>query len=166
MTTVLKFMFTMIAIVMGYAALLTSANAEPTKGELRNMVTERLYAAYPNCTSEKRSSLGDHMWCTDRVLVLLDDELNEVYKDVIHKFKLLDNKRSKIRNVQRQWIKFRDEECLYEDSTDGMFSSSKCVLNKIALSIHYLTRLKQIQFDADGLKAIDDVIADYASAVS
>ena len=166
MTTVLKFMFTMIAIVMGYAALLTSANAEPTKGELSSMVTERLYAAYPNCTSEKRNSLGDHMWCTDRVLVLLDDELNEVYKDVIHKFKLLDNKRSKIRNVQRQWIKFRDEECLYEDSTDGMLSSSKCVLNKIALSIHYLTRLKQIQFDADGLKAIDDVIADYASAVS
>ena len=106
------------------------------------------------------------MWCIDRVLVLLNDGLNEVYRDVIHKFKLLDNTQSKIRTVQRKWLKFRDDECLYEDSTDGMLSSSKCVLNKIALSIHYLTRLKQIQFDADGLKAIDDVIADYASAVS
>ena len=47
-----------------------------------------------------------------------------------------------------------------------MFSSSKCVLNNIALSIHYLNRLKKIQFDADGLKAMDEVIADYHDAVS
>ena len=33
------------------------------------------------------------------------------------------------------------------------------------LSIHYLTRLKQIQFDKDGLQEIDSVIAEYDAAV-
>jgi uncharacterized protein YecT (DUF1311 family) len=166
MTKAIKWTIMMVAMVTAYTALLTTAFAEPTKGELKSMMNERLYAAYPNCIRDNRISMGDNMWCTDRALVLMDDDLNKVYKDVMQKFKLLDNKRSMIRKVQRRWIKFRDDECLYRDSTDGMFSSSKCVLDSIALSIHYLTRLKQIQFDADGLKAIDAVIDEYASAVS
>ena len=166
MKFLMKSTYIMIAIVLGYAALLTSSNAAPTKGELRHLVTEQVYSAYPNCSPDNRDTVGDHMWCTDRALVLLDDQLNDLYQDVMHKFRLLDNKRAKIRDVQRQWINFRDSECIYEDSTDGMFSSSKCVLNNIALSIHYLNRLKKIQFDADGLKAMDEVIADYHDAVS
>ena len=156
----------MIAIVLGYAALLTSATAAPTKGKLRHFVTKQVYSAYPNCSPDNRDTVGDHLWCTDRALVLLDDQLNDLYQDVLHKFRLLDNKRAKIRDVQRQWINFRDSECIYEDSTDGMFSSSKCVLNSIGLSIHYLIRLKQIQFDKDGLQEIDRVIAEYDEAVS
>jgi hypothetical protein len=39
-------------------------------------------------------------------------------------------------------------------------------MESIGLSIHYLTRLKQIQFDKDGLREIDRVIADYDAAVS
>ena len=60
-----------------------------------------------------------------------------------------------IRDVQRKWIKYRDKECLYVDSTDGITSDTECVIESIGLSIHYLTRLKQIQFDKKGLQEID-----------
>ena len=89
---------------------------------------------------------------------------NALYKDVIAKFRLFDVKQSMIRDVQRKWIKFRDQECLYVDSTDGTISDTP-KLDSIGLSIHYL-RLKQIQFDKDGLQEIDRVIAEYDAAVS
>ena len=52
------------------------------------------------------------------------------------------------------------------DSTDGIMFDTPCVMEGIGLSIHHLTRLKQNQFDKDGLQEIDRVIAEYDAAVS
>jgi uncharacterized protein YecT (DUF1311 family) len=166
MTTVIKFMFTMIAIVMGYAALLTSANAEPTKGELRHLVIDRVAEVYPQCKYLNRKSIGDDVWCSDRMTVLMDDDLNKLYGQVMKKFRLLQNKKNAIRETQREWIRYRDSECVYRDTTDGNLVSKTCVLDSIALAIHYLTRLKEIQFDGPGLHQIDAVIQNYKKAVS
>ena len=143
-----------------------AASAAPAKGEIRALIKDIVYEAYPQCVVNKRQTEGDDMWCYNRFSVHLDDELNALYKDVMAKFRLFDVKQSMIRDVQRKWIKYRDQECLYVDSTDGTISDTPCVLENIGLSIHYLKRLKQIQFDKDGLQEIDRVIAEYDAAVS
>ena len=66
MTKAIKWTIMMVAMVTAYTALLATAFAEPTKGELKSMMNERLYAAYPNCIRDNRISMGDNMWCTDR----------------------------------------------------------------------------------------------------
>ena len=52
------------------------------------------------------------------------------------KFRLFDVKQNMIRDVQRKWIKYRDQECLYVDSTDGIMFDTPCVMESIGLSIH------------------------------
>ena len=71
-----------------------------------------------------------------------------------------------IRDVLRKWIQYRDQECLYVGSTDGIISDTPYILDSMGLSISYLIRLQQIQFDKDGLQEIDRVIAEYDEAVS
>ena len=169
MVTAMRWTLYSIATLLTYSMLVISANsasAAPAKGEIRALIKDIVYEAYPQCVVIKRQTEGDDMWCYNRFSVHLDDELNAIYKDVMTKFRLLDVKQGMIRDVQRKWIKFRDQECLYVDSTDGIISDTPCVMESIGLSIHYLTRLKQIQFDKDGLQEIDRVIADYDAAVS
>ena len=169
MATAARWTLYSIATLVAYIMLITAANtasAAPAKGEIRALIKDIVYEAYPQCVVNKRQTEGDDMWCYDRFSVHLDDELNALYKDVMAKFRLFDVKQSMIRDVQRKWIKYRDQECLYVDSTDGTISDTPCVLENIGLSIHYLTRLKQIQFDKDGLQEIDRVIAEYNASVS
>ena len=169
MVTAIRWTLYSMATLLTYSILVISANsasAAPAKGEIRALIKDIVYEAYPQCVVNKRQTEGDDMWCYNRFSVHLDDELNAIYKDVMTKFRLLDVKQGMIRDVQRKWIKFRDQECLYVDSTDGIISDTPCVMESIGLSIHYLTRLKQIQFDKDGLQEIDRVIADYDAAVS
>ena len=168
MATVARWTLYSIATLVAYIMLISAntASAAPAKGEIRALIKDIIYEAYPQCVVNKRQTEGDDMWCYNRFSVHLDDELNALYKDVMAKFRLFDVKQSMIRDVQRKWIKYRDQECLYVDSTDGTISDTPCVLESIGLSIHYLTRLKQIQFDKDGLQEIDRVIAEYDAAVS
>ena len=158
-----------IATLVAYTILIAAANtasAAPAKGEIRALIKDIVYEAYPQCVENKRQTEGDDMWCYDHFTVRVDSELNALYTEVMGKFRLLDVKRRMIRDVQRKWIKYRDNECLYVDSTDGILSDTPCILDSMGLSVHYLTRLKQIQFDKDGLKEIDRVIAEYDAAVS
>ena len=169
MVTAMRWTLYSLATLFTYSMLVVSANsasAAPAKGEIRALIKDIVYDAYPQCVVNKRQTEGDDMWCYNRFSVHLDDELNAIYKDVIAKFRLFDVKQSMIRDVQRKWIKYRDKECLYVDTTDGIISDTPCVMESIGLSIHYLTRLKQIQFDKDGLQEIDRVIAEYDAAVS
>ena len=169
MVTAMRWTLYSIATLLTYSMLVISANsasAAPAKGEIRVLIKDIVYEAYPQCVVNKRQTEGDDMWCYNRFSVHLDEELNAIYKDVMAKFRLFDVKQGMIHDVQRKWIKYRDKECLYVDSTDGIISDTPCVMESIGLSIHYLTRLKQIQFDKDGLQEIDRVIAEYDAAVS
>ena len=131
------------------------------------MIKDIVYEAYPQCVVNKRQTEGDDMWCYNRFSVHLDDELNALYKDVMAKFQLSVANKTPVVMCSANRIKYRDQEyCLYVDSTDGTISDTPYVLESIGLSIHYLTRLKQIQFDKDGLQEIDRVIAEYDAAVS
>ena len=168
MVTAMRWTLYSIATLLMYSMLVISANsasAAPAKGEIRALVKEIVYEAYPQCVVNRRQTVGDDLWCFDRFTVHLDDELNALYKDVMAKFRLFDVKQDIIRDVQRKWIKYRDQECLYVDTTDGTISDAPCVMESIGLSIHYLTRLKQIQFDKEGLQEIDRVILEYSLAV-
>ena len=169
MATAARWTLYSIATLVAYIMLIAAANtasAAPAKGEIRALITDIVYEAYPQCVRSQRRTEGDEMWCHDRFTVHVDDELNSLYKEVMAKFRIFDVKRSMIRDVQRKWITYRDQECLYVDSTDGIISDTPCILDSMGLSIHYLTRLKQIQFDKDGLQEIDRVIAEYDAAVS
>ena len=169
MTTAAKWTIYSIATLVAYIMLIAATNAAsaaPAKGEIRELIKGIVYEAYPDCIVNKRQTEGDDLWCYSQFSVHLDKEMNALYKDVMTKFRLFDVKQGMIREVQRKWIKYRDQECLYVDSTDGVISDTPCVLNSIGLSIHYLTRLKQIQFDKAGLQEIDRVISEYDAAVS
>ena len=170
MTSLVKWILGTIAMVMAYVTLLISANnafAVPTKGELRSIVIEKTQTSLPNCSRElqRLGTVGDYSWCKTNIQVIMDNEMNQIYKRVLRKFRFFDNKRHQIRKVQRQWMRHRNSECFYTDTTDGILADVRCKLDKIALSIHYLKRLEQIQFDPDGLKEIDRVIVEYRKQV-
>ena len=138
MVTAMKWTLYSIATLLTYSMLVISANsasAAPAKGEIRALIKDIVYDAYPQCVVNKRQTEGDDLWCFDRFTVHLDDELNALYKDVMAKFRLFDVKQSMIRDVQRKWIKYRDQEYLYVELTDGVIVDTPCVMENIGLSI-------------------------------
>lgn len=112
MATAARWAHYKIAKLVAYIMLVAAANtplAAPAKGEIRALIKDIVYKTYPQCTVNKRQTEGDDMWCYNRFSVHPEDELNAFYKDVIAKFRLSDVKQSMIRDVQRKWIKYRDQ---------------------------------------------------------
>ena len=167
MTTAAKWTAYSVLTLVAYFMLAAgnAASAAPTKGEIRSLIKDMVYEAHPECVYSKRHTVGDNMVCWDRFTNHLDGELNSLYKQVMAKFRFFDVKQGMIRDVQRKWIKHRDQECIFTDSTDGSIADQDCVALKIGLSLHYLTRLNNIELNRSGLPEIDRVISEYSLAV-
>ena len=76
------------------------------------------------------------------------------------------DQKKRIRNVQREWIKYRNEECVFEDFDGSMISETSCKMDAIAMSIWYLKRLNSIQFDEKGIPQIKEVLKEYKRKVN
>ena len=57
----------------------------PAKGEIRALIKDIVYEAYPQCVVNKWQTEGDDM-VLQPVLVHLDDELNALYKEAMASF--------------------------------------------------------------------------------
>ena len=64
-----------------------------------------------------------------------DEELNRIYKDVMERYSVFPKQKKRIRNTQREWIKYRDEECVFEDFDGSGLVKTNCTAEAIALSI-------------------------------
>ena len=96
----------------------------------------------------------------------MDKELNRVYQEVMERYAVFPKQKKRIRNVQRDWIKYRDEECMFEDFDSGWISKTGCQLYNTSLSIWYLKRLNSIQFDEKGIPQIKKVLKEYKREVN
>ena len=64
-----------IATLVAYIMLLAAANtasAAPAKGEIKALITDMVYQAYPQCVSDRRHTDEDKLWCFDRVIAEYD----------------------------------------------------------------------------------------------
>ena len=145
-------------------------NAEVSDGELRRMMMDMTNEKHPECNVMfKRGSswkTGDGIVCPHRINVSMDAELNRIYKDVMERYAVFPNQKKRIRNTQREWIKYRDEECVFEDFDGSGIVKTDCTAEAIALSIWYLKRLNSIQFDEKGIPQIKNVLKEYSITVN
>ena len=146
------------------------SNAEVSDGELRRMMMDMTNESHPECNVMfKRGSAlktGDRVVCSGRINVSMDAELNRIYKDVMERYSVFPKQKKRIRNTQREWIKYRDEECVFEDFDGSGIVKTDCTAEVIALSIWYLKRLNSIQFDEKGIPQIKKVLKEYSITVN
>ena len=137
-------------------------NAKVSDGELTRMIMDMTSAKHPECNvmwdRKVNHKIGDGIVCSDRVSYSLDKELNRIYKDVMERYSVFPKQKKRIRKVQRDWIKYRDEECVFEDFDGSGIVKTDCTAEAIALSIWYLKRLNSIQFDEKGIPQIKKVL--------
>ena len=144
-------------------------NAGVSDGEIKRMIIDITQEKHPECNKLfKRSAykVGDRIICSDRISYSLDKELNKIYKDVMERYSVFPKQKKRIRNVQRDWIKYRNEECVFEDFDGSMISETSCKMDAIAMSIWYLNRLNSIQFDEKGISQIKEVLKEYKRKVN
>ena len=145
-------------------------NAEVSDGELTRMMMDMTNEKHPECNIMfQRSSAwktGDRIVCPHRINVSMDAELNRIYKDVMERYSVFPKQKKRIRNAQRDWIKYRDEECVFEDFDGSTITKTGCKIETIALSIWYLKRLNSIQFDEKGIPQIKKVLKEYSRTVN
>ena len=144
-------------------------NAGVSDGEIKRMIMDITQEKHPECNKLfKRSTykVGDRIICSDRISYSLDKELNKIYKDVMERYSVFPKQKKRIRNVQREWIKYRNEECVFEDFDGSMISETSCKMDAIAMSIWYLKRLNSIQFDEKGIPKIKEVLKEYKRKVN
>ena len=145
-------------------------NAKVSDGELTRMIMDMTNEKHPECNKMfKRGSArktGDGVVCSPRINVSMDAELNRIYKDVMERYAVFPNQKKRIRNTQREWIKYRDEECVFEDFDSSQIVKTRCTAEATALSIWYLKRLNSIQFDEKGIPQIKKVLKEYSRTVN
>ena len=91
----------------------------------------------------------------------------EAREKVMDRYEIFPKKKNRIKKVQRNWIKQRNNKCIYIDKLDDTgFMKPKCHAMHLALSTWYLKRLNSIQFDEQGLPKINNVIKEYAQRVN
>jgi uncharacterized protein YecT (DUF1311 family) len=159
-----------ILLIMSIMAVLFSFEAfsKVSNGELRQITKQFTNEHHPECKVLFRTSgswtqvKGDVMVCSNRLISSFDRELNKLYKQVMDRYEIFPKKQNRIKKVQRNWIKHRDNKCIYIDKLDNSgFMKPKCHAMHLALSTWYLKRLNSIQFDEQGLPKINNVIKEY-----
>ena len=84
----------------------------------------------------------------------------------MERYSVFPKQKKRIRKVQRDWIKYRDEECVFEDFDGSGIVKTRCTAEATALSIWYLKRLNSIQFDEKGIPQIKKVLKEYKREVN
>ena len=144
-------------------------NAGVSDGEIKRMIMDITQDKHPECYKlfkRRTNKIGDTIVCSDRISYSLDNKLNKIYKDVMERYSVFPKQKKRIRNVQRDWIKYRNEECIFEDFDSSMISETSCKMDAIAISIWYLKRLNSIQFDEKGIPEIKKVLKEYKRKVN
>ena len=163
-----------ILLIMSIMAVLFSFEAfsKVSNGELRQITKQFTNKHHPECKVLFRTSgswtqvKGDVMVCSNRLISSFDRELNKLYQQVMNRYKIFPKKKNRIKKVQRNWIKTRDNKCIYIDKLDDTgFMKPRCHAMHLALSTWYLKRLNSIQFDEQGLPTINNVIKEYSQQV-
>ena len=163
-----------ILFIMSIIVVLFSFEAfsKVSKGELRQITKQFTNEHHPECKVLFKTSgswnqvKGDVMVCSNRLISSFDRELNKLYRQVMDRYEIFPKKKNRIKKVQRNWIKQRDNKCIYIDkSDDSGFMKPRCHAMHLALSTWYLKRLNSIQFDEQGLPTINNVIKEYSQRV-
>jgi uncharacterized protein YecT (DUF1311 family) len=84
----------------------------------------------------------------------------------MERYSVFPKQKKRIRKVQRNWIKYRDKECVFEDFDSSQIVKTRCTAEVTALSIWYLKRLNSIQFDDKGIPQIKKVLKEYKREVN
>ena len=161
------FTMSIIAVLFSFESF-----SEVSKGELKQITKQFTNEHHPECkvlfktTGSWKQVKGDVMVCSNRLISSFDKELNKLYKQVMERYEIFPKKKNRIKKVQRNWIKHRDNKCIYIDKLDDSgFMKPKCHAMHLALSTWYLKRLNSIQFDEHGLPTINNVIKEYSQRV-
>ena len=162
--------FAMVVIVLLFSF---DAFSKVSNGELRKITKQFTNEHHPECKVLFRTSgswtqvKGDVMVCSNRLISSFDKELNKLYKQVMERYEIFPKKKNRIKKVQREWMKYRDKNCIFIDKLDDSgFMKPKCHAMHLALSTWYLKRLNSIQFDEQGLPTINNVIKEYSKRVN
>ena len=164
-----------ILFIMSIMAVLFSFEAfsKVSNGELRQITKQFTNEHHPECKVLFKTSgswkqvKGDVMVCSNRLISSFDRELNKLYQQVMDRYEIFPKKKNRIKKVQRNWIKNRDNKCIYIDKLDDTgFMKPRCDAMHLALSTWYLKRLNSIQFDEQGLPTINNVIKEYSQRVN
>lgn len=87
-----------------------------------------------NC-EQTRNSL-DAVHCSNLVYQQADQELNKTYKALMSK--LNTGEKKKLRQVQREWIRQRDQACTLHSVDMGEVIDSGCLLDQTTERTHWL----------------------------
>ena len=163
-----------ILFIMSIIVALFSFEAfsKVSNGELKQITKQFTNEHHPECKVLFKTSgswkqvKGDVMVCSNRLISSFDRELNKLYQQVMDRYEFFPKKKNRIKKVQRNWIKNRDNKCIYIDKLDDTgFMKPRCHAMHLALSTWYLKRLNSIQFDEQGLPTINNVIKEYSQRV-
>jgi len=104
--------------------------------QLRAVEKEILKEKLPNCINVK--SYYDQVYCSTKVYAILDDVLNQTYRQV--RKVLTKDQRNRLRKVQIQWIHNRDKQCA-NVSNVGVVVNMTCAKKQTLESILYLNAI-------------------------
>ncbi len=134
----------LIKITLVLLALSLVANASIRESELREVQKAIVSKNIPNCVDPK--SFYDKVYCAGKVYAVLDDNLNQIYKNL--RKKLNKDQKNRLKKVQRFWIKDRDDKCASVNSS-GITLNLTCASTKTLESIIYLDQMNKNPKDFD-----------------
>lgn len=141
------------AIILPLCA--TSASAVSiTNAEVRHL-TDRLVAEMlPNCVGV--DTFYDQVYCSSKMYFIFDETLNRTYSDL--RKKLPKSTFRDLRDVQRVWVKQRDDQCARIDG-DAVIMDLQCAIRMTVSSLWYLFEIR------DRPLAMNELIAEYEQFV-
>ncbi|MDB2452798.1 lysozyme inhibitor LprI family protein [Planktomarina temperata] len=135
----------MLSVCGTYASAVSITDAEVR--ELRNRLVADLL---PNCVGVE--SFYDQVYCSSKIYFVFDETLNEAYSDL--RKELPSAIFEELRNVQRVWVKKRDDKCARLDG-DAVIMDLQCAIKMTATSLWYLFEIEERPL------ASSELIADY-----
>ena len=135
----------MLSVWGTYASAVSITDAEVR--ELRNRLVADLL---PNCVGVE--SFYDQVYCSSKIYFVFDETLNEAYSDL--RKELPSAIFEELRNVQRVWVKKRDDKCARLDG-DAVIMDLQCAIKMTATSLWYLFEIEERPL------ARSELIADY-----
>ena len=129
----------------------TYASAVPiTDAEVRELRNRLVADLLPNCVGVE--SFYDQVYCSSKIYFVFDETLNEAYSDL--RKELPSAIFEELRNVQRVWVKKRDDKCARLDG-DAVIMDLQCAIKMTATSLWYLFEIEERPL------ARSELIADY-----
>lgn len=92
--------------------------------------------AYSDCLAKAGGATFAMQDCIAAELAVQDKRLNAAYAALLTSKLMTEQRRTKLRDVQRKWVAFRDANCAYYDDASlgqaARLAANECVLNLTA----------------------------------